>query len=592
MRISSVIALAIVAVLLLPAAAAATVRKVEPAGSDSSDCDVVACKTVQYTVDQAETGDTVEIAAGTYDETVETSTNLSFVGAGEAATVIHGTDGAGGVGHPAFILSNGGSLNTLRAAGGEGDSVSVGPITTGYDGGDAIVFEPGGLGQTELELEDVFSVGGTGGSGTLNLEGNGGSALVATATEGGKSVSATDSTFVAGEGGFLGSANVVVIDGGAMSAKIATSAINTADEFTSGLLVSSGASALVESSVVYGFFGAGTEGGSLTVKSSLLEGVLGAIFVTPGSDPSAEALVVDSIVSSEGTTAQVTSGSGPGISKLTARGSTIVSDGGPGPAVGVEAETTGLPVSAVLRNTIAIHIPEGAEPERDLVANFATIDAQFSNFSTSITENGGSAPAPGGGTNVGGKPGFAPEALFLTSNSPLIDRGDPSIVESDETDIEGSPRSLDGNHDCIAAPDIGAFEVVGQSSACPPKVDAFPVVSGFSITNRKFVPKGKAAPAKASAKGVKRGTKFTYTLSEAARVAIKIERRKPGKSRHYAKVTSIGGLQRSGKGSTPFSGKVKGRPMKPGKYRATITATDAAGQASVSHRLGFTVVSG
>ena len=57
-------------------------------------------------------------------------------------------------------------------------------------------------------------------------------------------------------------------------------------------------------------------------------------------------------------------------------------------------------------------------------------------------------------------------------------------------------------------------------------------------------------------------------------------------------MTTIGGQQRSGKGSTPFSGKVKGKPLKPGKYRATIVATDAAGQPSAPHRLSFTILSG
>ena len=92
---------------------------------------------------------------------------------------------------------------------------------------------------------------------------------------------------------------------------------------------------------------------------------------------------------------------------------------------------------------------------------------------------------------------------------------------------------------------------------------------------------------------MKRGTKFTYSLSEPAQVAIKIERRKPGKGRpKYVKVTTIGGQQRSGKDATPFSGKVKGKPLDPGKYRATIVATDGAGQASAPHQLNFKVVSG
>ena len=57
-------------------------------------------------------------------------------------------------------------------------------------------------------------------------------------------------------------------------------------------------------------------------------------------------------------------------------------------------------------------------------------------------------------------------------------------------------------------------------------------------------------------------------------------------------MTSIGGQQRSGKDATPFSGKVRGKPLKPGRYRATIVATDAAGQASTPHQLNFKIIRG
>jgi hypothetical protein len=94
---------------------------------------------------------------------------------------------------------------------------------------------------------------------------------------------------------------------------------------------------------------------------------------------------------------------------------------------------------------------------------------------------------------------------------------------------------------------------------------------------------------------VKKGTKFTYTLSEPARVKIKIESKKPGgkgKKPRFSKVTTISQQEKTGRQSTKFSGRVKGKPLKPGKYRATITATDAAGQTSAPKKLGFQVVSG
>jgi hypothetical protein len=577
------------ALLLLPAAASAAVRKVEPSGADTGDCTASACKTVQYAANEGDGGDTVEIAEGTYTETVQTSTALNFIGAGDEATIIRGPNGSGAAGHPAFILPNGGSLSSLSADGGNGAN----GVPNGFAGAYAIVFEPGGLDQDQLRLEAVDARGGDGGSGSVVLSGAaGGGGIVAIATEGGKTVTAVDSTLASGEGAVFTTATAVALSGAGMSGEFVGSEIDASSGLiATGLGVQEGATASIATTGVHGFYGAGAEGGSLTARRSLIEGAQWGLVVTPGLKPAVEAKVFDSVVQSKGPAAYVTGGAGNEVARLVANGSDFISKGA-GPAVETKIYSPAQPVSALLRNSIALDIPEEAEPKRDLVANGGTIEAEHSNFSTSTQENGGTAPAPGSGTNVAGDPGFAgPKLLNLAPNSPLIDRGDPPIVESGETDIKGTPRSLDGDRDCIAAPDIGAFEVAGQSAPCPPKVaDAIPVVSGFGITNKTFAPKGKK-PAKAS--GVKRGTKFTYSLSEPAQIAIKIERRKPGKGRpKYAKVTTIGGQQRSGKDATPFSGKVKGKALKPGKYRATIIATDAAGQASAPRQLNFKVISG
>ena len=590
MRLRLTGGLALVLLLLVPAAAQAAVRKVEPSGTDTGNCTATACKTILYAAGKGEAGDTVEIAEGTYTETVQTSTALNFIGAGDEATVIRGPDGSGAAGHPAFILPSGGSLSSLGAEGGNGANGAP----NGFSGGFAIVFEPTGLDQDKLDLDAVAAEGGGGGASTgAGVGGAGGGAILALAGEGGKTVSAVDSTLASGIPGFVVVDNAVAISGDAISGEFSNSEISTGTGVigTALELTEGGSASIVKSEVRGGYFGAGAEGGFLTARQSLIQGAQWGLVVDPGINAAGEATVIDSVVRSNEIAGYVTGGSGNEVAKLTAEGSDFISKG-KGPAVETKIFAPGQPVSALLRNSIALDLPEGADPKRDLVANGGTIEAEHSNFSTSTQENGGTAPAPGSSTNVAGDPGFTePEGFALAPTSPLIDRGDPSIVEAGETDFEGTPRSLDGNRDCIAAPDIGAFEVAGQSAACPPKVaDAVPVVSGFGISNKTFAPKGKK-PAKAS--GVKRGTKFTYSLSEPAQVAIKIERRKPGKGRpKYAKVTTIGGQQRSGKDATPFSGKVKGKPLKPGKYRATIVATDGAGQASTPHQLNFKIVSG
>lgn len=78
-----------------PAAAAPTTRYVANNGSNTnSDCidRAAPCRTIQYAVDQADPGDTISIAPGTYPENVQIHVSLTLSGAG-ADTTISG-DGA------------------------------------------------------------------------------------------------------------------------------------------------------------------------------------------------------------------------------------------------------------------------------------------------------------------------------------------------------------------------------------------------------------------------------------------------------------------------------------------------------------------
>jgi len=70
------------------------------------------CATIAHAISQAARGDTIHIAAGTYDESVNTSVDLSFVGAGPTgagATVIDST----GLSAPALALSGTDSVSDL-----------------------------------------------------------------------------------------------------------------------------------------------------------------------------------------------------------------------------------------------------------------------------------------------------------------------------------------------------------------------------------------------------------------------------------------------------------------------------------------------
>jgi hypothetical protein len=135
-----------------------------------------------------------------------------------------------------------------------------------------------------------------------------------------------------------------------------------------------------------------------------------------------------------------------------------------------------------------------------------------------------------------------------------------------------------------------------------------PVFASASLTNRTFAVDTRGAAETAVTARAKKGTSFRYTLSEDARVVFTIERSTTGRrvgskcrkqtrsNRKRRRCTLFVRAGRFAKQSTaganrhPFSGRIGRKSLKPGKYRATLTATDAAGNRSTPRRLNFKVV--
>jgi hypothetical protein len=110
---------------------------------------------------------------------------------------------------------------------------------------------------------------------------------------------------------------------------------------------------------------------------------------------------------------------------------------------------------------------------------------------------------------------------------------------------------------------------------------------------------------------VKRGTTFKFTLGTPATVRIKIALKRRGvrvgkrcrapspkltRGKHRKRCTFIqtkGTLTRhglQGAARVPFSGRIGRRALKPGRYRATATGTDAAGHKSANSVVAFRIV--
>jgi hypothetical protein len=105
-----------------------------------------------------------------------------------------------------------------------------------------------------------------------------------------------------------------------------------------------------------------------------------------------------------------------------------------------------------------------------------------------------------------------------------------------------------------------------------------------------------------------KGSAFKFSLSEPARVSIKIARlragrkvgrscRKPTRSnrkrRRCTRLVSYGSLRRQGlqgANRVAFSGRVGRRKLAPSRYRASATARDAAGNSSKPSSTFFTIV--
>jgi glucose/arabinose dehydrogenase len=121
----------------------------------------------------------------------------------------------------------------------------------------------------------------------------------------------------------------------------------------------------------------------------------------------------------------------------------------------------------------------------------------------------------------------------------------------------------------------------GPLDAGPAEADRTPPsVSGFRLSSRRIEVRRRG---KAGFSPSPRGSAFFYTLSEPATVRLRVERL-PGGFR--GRLAAPG---RPGANRRPFFGRVQGRVLSPGHYRATIVAVDASGNVSPGRALGFSV---
>jgi DNA-binding beta-propeller fold protein YncE len=148
---------------------------------------------------------------------------------------------------------------------------------------------------------------------------------------------------------------------------------------------------------------------------------------------------------------------------------------------------------------------------------------------------------------------------------------------------------------------------VSQTSA-PLQVVTIAKLGGLSITRRVFAPARSSTPLTGqTARRHKRGTRFSFTLDQAATVRVTIQRRTRGRrvghacrpnrpSLHrkrrctrYVRVARLTRTGHAGSNQLPFTGRIRRKPLRPGTYRAVFVAVTSAGS-SKSTATSFRVV--
>jgi Tol biopolymer transport system component len=165
------------------------------------------------------------------------------------------------------------------------------------------------------------------------------------------------------------------------------------------------------------------------------------------------------------------------------------------------------------------------------------------------------------------------------------------------------------------SPDFDHVYLMGVGAACPPvlpsggpggtKDTTPPVITRLRMTRKRFaVAKKRTALV---ARRAKRGSAFLFTLSENARTSIAIARALPGRRsgkrcvkprkrlkrrcKRYVVVRTLTRTKtKKGPNRVAFTGRIGARKLKPGRYRATVGAVDAAGNRAVPKRVTFRIV--
>jgi hypothetical protein len=285
---------------------------------------------------------------------------------------------------------------------------------------------------------------------------------------------------------------------------------------------------------------------------------------------------------------------------LTASNVTAVGDGGQG--YGVRAEGSNYLVGVTVDSTV-IRGFKSSLIRSAAGAGSASIGVIASDYDPAAVVSNGPGSLFTGALNINADPKFTSATDYHPRpDSPLVDAGDPS-PSSYALDVDGKPRVVNGRRD------IGAYELQPEPAPTPgggpdpapasdppggppagSAPDAAPAPAPVSLSDTVApVLRGlKIAPARFTAG---RGSSIRFMLSETSTVSVALSRRAAHGSR-FTKIASLRRPQTAGAARIQLRKRFAGARLRPGRYVAVLTATDAAGNRSRSYTLSFRVVRG
>ena len=197
-------------------------------------------------------------------------------------------------------------------------------------------------------------------------------------------------------------------------------------------------------------------------------------------------------------------------------------------------------------------------------------------------------------------------------------RASPATATAWRSRRPGRVRGDAAGHRPPAGGRAGRCAAIARSARCPdrrrrparparprlPDTTA-PVLSGVSVAPRRFLPGRRVRPRTRKRPAI--GARLRFTLSEAATVTIRIDALLPGRrlkkrcvaprraprGRTCRRAVRRGTLTRvasAGANRVKLTGRLRGRRLPAGPYRATLRARDAAGNVSAPSRTRFTVL--